>query len=1211
MEPPSSRENFQIGIVCALPLEFDAVVASLDQIWDEDVCAALGKAPGDANTYTHGRMKQHNVVVALLRQRGGKPTMGKANAAIVASDLRHSYCSLSLALLVGICGGVPKAENKEMLLGDVVISSSVQGPQNSLATPMAENASILGILNTHYEKESVRVKTASFLAALQHTRPDAFALANTPNKPRMTDAVDHLVYEASYRHKHQKPRDCQCQHHQKEADAVCEAALEGSCEDLGCSDDFLVHRSRLEERLAATADDDAVLQPAIFLGGVATGYTVMKSGVTLDAVAKAEGIIAFEMEAAGIWEQLPTLIIKAVCDYADSHKNKKWQTYAAGTAAAAAKAVAALHTPADMPRLREMKAAQRESILPFPPDPEFISRPQISGWIKEKAKIPGGRAALVGLGGIGKSQLAIRHAHGVRNRSHVFWINATTRVTLEESVRTLAEGLNLEKPGDSLDDIFRRVGSWLGCEKNGLWTVVLRKLLPLSSNGFTLITSRDIKAAERLTGSGKNMIYLVPDLGEEAALELFQAKLENRCEREEAEEVVRLLEFMPLAISQAAAYINNRADRISVRDYADMFRAGNEKRGALLEWEYDELRRYQTSPNSIFGTWTITLEQMQQEKPSAVDLLSLMSFFNSQSIPVWALKPFYMYDIDIGRRFLHRTSIEGGIQSDMWSLWATPDKGAKEEKDKGDSKEETGKTKTGKPKKSRWSDMTKLTGKAIRRQPRRFREDLKEVPIKEQMLRLKDELIHEILPSFDRTKDDGAKDDGDRGDLDLLRKYSMVTPTAKDGVVKMHPLVRYCTHNWLSRSETLDGWKRRFLTIMVACLVRPPPGHELHTGNLDGHIEFLTDEKPGDVATARPWEAVCTHLVSRWQERGSKDPAVVLALQEKMVDVAYKMLGPGDRVTIANRAWLASYALEKGELEKAGTMFEEVLEQAQNVQGRDSSQAIECRLQYVGILRAQGWKYGAHSTAAHAESLAAEGRFDDAARLAMQALDNPKLISFQSQFGKTMACLAGVTEAMSRHSPPEEVAPLLFKIVNHAERVGQMWPHFAFTVCGPFHRHLAVCLERQGDVAGALLVMRKGISNMAFTFPGPAPPARAVADELLRAPADEEETRQRLLREMVQCLDSDNGRFSDVFLHIDRFGECWTLLDAMCDHMLAEWGETHLLTKAVLGLRDDMKKWHVEAGRMAREAREGRDADSKEKEPAAAAAVAAQRRIKC
>ena len=1105
----------------------------------------------------------------------------------------------------------------------------------------------------------------------------------------MTDAVD-SVYEANYRHKHQKSPDCECQYHQKEADAVCEAALEGSCETLGCSDSFLVKRSRLQERLAATAHDDAVFQPAIFVGAVATGDTVMKSGVTRDAVAKAEGIIAFEMEAAGIWEQLPTLMIKAVCDYADSHKNKMWQTYAAGTAAAAAKAVVMFHAPADKPRLREMKAAQRESILPFPPDPEFISRPQISDWIEEKAKVPGGRAALVGPGGIGKSQLAIRYAHGVRNRSHVFWINATTRATLEESIRAVAEGLNLEKPGDSLDDIFRRVGGWLAREQNGLWTVVLdnfddssiltdddprlRKLLPLSSNGFTLITSRFVEAAERLTGSGKDMIYLVPDLGEEAALDLFQAKLENRCVREEAEEVVRLLEFTPLAISQAAAFINSRDGWVSVREYADMFRAGSETRGALLEWEYDELRRYQTSSNSIFGTWAITLEQMQRERPSAVDLLSLMSFFSPQSIPEWALKPFYMEKLEsylprftlrdvlpssatslisrvsFGQRFLDHTPREFGVQGNMWSLWATPDK-----QDKDDAKEETGKAKSGKPNRSRSSDMTKLTGKAISLVPRHFKQEfkkgLKNELTKEAFSRLMDEIIHDLIPSHKRSKgiedtevgprDEAAEELGQ--DLDLLRKYLMITPTAKDGVCRMHPLVRYCTHNWLSRSGALEAWKRRFMMVMVACLERTPPGDELDTGirhaviefltdakpgDLDGHIEFLTDEKPGDVATARLWEVVCIYLVDSWQERGSKDPAVVLALQEKMADVGDKMLGPGDRITIYNRKRLASYALKQGELEKAGTMFKEMIEQAQSVQGRDSDLVIACQFQYARILQAQGRVgeatlitkalygrlasirfYGSHSEAAHAESLAAEGRFGDATRLAMQALDSPKLM--WNKFGETMACLAGVTEAMSRHSPPEEVVPSLFNIVSRAERVDEMWPHFAFTVCGPFHRHLAVCLERQGDVAGALLVMRKGIRNMAFAFPGPAPPARAVADQLLKAPADEEGTRQRLLREMVQCLDSDNGRFSVAFLRslanigrclysMDRFAECWTLLDALCDHMLAEWGETHQVTKSVLGFREEMKKWHVEVDRMGRETRERGDADSKEKEPAAA-----------
>jgi nucleoside phosphorylase len=65
----------------------------------------------------------------------------------------------------------------------------------------------------------------------------------------------------------------------------------------------------------------------------------MKSASDRDRLAERENIIAFDTEAAGVWEYLPCVIVKAVCDYADSHKNKKWQPYAALTAAACAKAI--------------------------------------------------------------------------------------------------------------------------------------------------------------------------------------------------------------------------------------------------------------------------------------------------------------------------------------------------------------------------------------------------------------------------------------------------------------------------------------------------------------------------------------------------------------------------------------------------------------------------------------------------------------------------------------------------------------------------------------------------------------------------------------------------------------------------------------------------------------------------------------------------------
>jgi nucleoside phosphorylase len=63
----------------------------------------------------------------------------------------------------------------------------------------------------------------------------------------------------------------------------------------------------------------------------------MKHGITRDKIAKEEGVICFEMEAAGLMDNFPCLVIRGICDYADSHKNKIWQPYAAATAAAFAR----------------------------------------------------------------------------------------------------------------------------------------------------------------------------------------------------------------------------------------------------------------------------------------------------------------------------------------------------------------------------------------------------------------------------------------------------------------------------------------------------------------------------------------------------------------------------------------------------------------------------------------------------------------------------------------------------------------------------------------------------------------------------------------------------------------------------------------------------------------------------------------------------------
>lgn len=66
---------------------------------------------------------------------------------------------------------------------------------------------------------------------------------------------------------------------------------------------------------------------------------MIKSGQLRDNIAEKHELLAFEMEGAGVWDEIPCIIVKSVCDYADSHKNKKWQDYAPATAAAATKAL--------------------------------------------------------------------------------------------------------------------------------------------------------------------------------------------------------------------------------------------------------------------------------------------------------------------------------------------------------------------------------------------------------------------------------------------------------------------------------------------------------------------------------------------------------------------------------------------------------------------------------------------------------------------------------------------------------------------------------------------------------------------------------------------------------------------------------------------------------------------------------------------------------
>ena len=340
---PLRRNDFEVAIICALPLEANAVLCSLDEIW-HDAHNMYGRAVGDGNAYDFGRSGRHSVVVVTL------PGMGKVPASTAASYLRMSFSSIKLVLLVGVCGAVPRTDRTEIILGDVVISQSIveldRGRQypngfkrkdTILDSHGRPNEDILGLLQrwkaTLHLKNLQKKTLENLKTLLQHPYSEARYPGETEDK----------LFEPDYIHRHHF--GCGICNIPAAPDSVCEAALTAACDELQCDESKLVPRTRLHER----DTDGEIPTPLIHFGLIGTADTVQKSAAHRDKHAESEGVIAFEMEGAGVWNKFNCLIIKGVCDYADSHKNKNWQNYAAAVAASVAKEILGQYVSHDQP----------------------------------------------------------------------------------------------------------------------------------------------------------------------------------------------------------------------------------------------------------------------------------------------------------------------------------------------------------------------------------------------------------------------------------------------------------------------------------------------------------------------------------------------------------------------------------------------------------------------------------------------------------------------------------------------------------------------------------------------------------------------------------------------------------------------------------------------------------------------------------------------
>ncbi|KAJ5547806.1 hypothetical protein N7513_005040 [Penicillium frequentans] len=308
-----------------------------------------------------------------------------------------------------------------------------------------------------------------------------------------------------------------------------------------------------------------------------------------------------------------------------------------------------------LPEERGKPRAKPISTVPLPHDPDFVSRDGLLEQIHTKALVPGSRIALVGLGGVGKTQLAVEYCHQVQQQSPdtwILWVHASNVARCEKSLRELADRAKI--PHDHNTNIFQLIGAWLQDEVVGQWLLVLDNvdddellINPLttqsndstqpplrylfqSSNGSIIVTSRNKGVALNITRHSD--IIEVQPMNETEALNLLQRKLSTSAEQQSMIQLVKALDYMPLAIVQAAAYITHHMPRCSVLEYFEKVQKSDRKAARLLDYEAGLLYRDWEARNSVLLTWQISFDYIKRKQPSAADLLSLMSFFDRQGI---------------------------------------------------------------------------------------------------------------------------------------------------------------------------------------------------------------------------------------------------------------------------------------------------------------------------------------------------------------------------------------------------------------------------------------------------------------------------------------------------------------------------------------------------------------------------------------------------
>jgi ankyrin repeat domain-containing protein 50 len=302
-----SRDDYLVGWICALPIEVAAAKATLDCIHHN-----IPPDPNldDNNNYILGSLQGHNVVLAYPNFG----VYGETSVADVATQLHVSFKSVRFNLMIGIAGGVPDT-TEDIRLGDLVVSKSTAGWPGVVQYDVNEERA---------EDQFIRGRALDEPTPLLLTATRKAETAAIFDESQMAQYISEIVWKdpATFAH----PGPDQDVLFESNYDHTAIESEENGCNH--CNPDRIQPRQPRETR-----------GPIVHYGLIASGHHLMRNGMTRDKLAHKQGVLCFETEAAGLKDAAQYLVIRGICDYADSHSSKLWHAYAAVAAAAYAKEV--------------------------------------------------------------------------------------------------------------------------------------------------------------------------------------------------------------------------------------------------------------------------------------------------------------------------------------------------------------------------------------------------------------------------------------------------------------------------------------------------------------------------------------------------------------------------------------------------------------------------------------------------------------------------------------------------------------------------------------------------------------------------------------------------------------------------------------------------------------------------------------------------------